>query len=128
MSNNMHDFNRCAAMVLTMLHEAFPNPCMVFVDSLDDSADKATLKTFTATIQFLHDEGFIRYDSIQAGGLVFDSATLTAKGLTILNAVPDAIKEREDLASKIKKTLTEGSKEALKTLVGKLLSLGLGSG
>ena len=120
MEKNIKDFNNCVAMVLERLYQHFPKPIILSTEELDESSDRETIKTYTATLEFLTQEGFIRYRSATTDG-VFMDVVLTAKGLTLLNAVPEALVEKKSFIDAIKSAFKEGSKIGLKTIVETLL-------
>src|SRR3990172_684900 len=111
--SNMEDFNRGVALILAKLYKAFPQKSVIYVNQLDPNAGDETVKNFSATIEFLAAEGFIRCGSSAGGGKAFANVVLTTKGLSILNSVPDSIKEKISLGNKIIDALKSGSKEAL---------------
>jgi len=123
--SNTDEFNRCAAHVLSLLHEAFPCPVNINTNDLNEAANRATLEIYPATLTFLADEGFIRIRQ-QSGADLFQGVVLTAKGLTTLNAVPSAIGGQMPLAVRIKATLAEGSREALRGVIGEIMKIALG--
>lgn len=117
---NIHDFNCGVAMVLGMLYTTFPTPTTLRMEALDDTADRVTRMAYAATIRFLRDEGLIR---IQAETLDdhFVGVVLTAKGLSLLQAVPEALQEKKPWADWLRDTLKDGSRAGLKTLMEILL-------
>ncbi len=120
MEKNIKDFNRCVALVLEKLYQSFPRPAILAAEEFDETADKETIRTYTATVEFLQHEGFIRYKSATTDR-VFIDVVLTAKGLTLLNAVPTALAEKKSFIEMMKETFKEGSKVALKTIIEALL-------
>ncbi len=117
------------AVILDKLYQAFPLRIPLRDNSFDDEADGsvvdgATLLIYRDTIRFLNDEGFLRYESWSAGSTIyFESVSLTAKGLAVLNTVPDVLKEKTTLGEKLRNSLRSGSSEALKTLVNQIISV-----
>jgi hypothetical protein len=117
---NIEDFNRGVALVLGRLYTAFPVPTSIRADELDETADRVSRLAYEATIRFLRDEGLIR---IQAETLDdrFIGVVLSAKGLALLQAVPDALQEKKPWADWLRDTLRDGSRVGLKTLIEILL-------
>lgn len=120
MEKNIKDFNRFAAMLLDRLYKEFPNPSIIVVDEMDEGADRETIKTYASTLSFLAQEGFIRYRAVSMDNVYMD-VVLTAKGLTLLNVIPDGLKEKKPFIQLIKETIKEGSKTALNAVIEALL-------
>jgi len=117
---NIEDFNRGVALVLGRLYAAFPVPTTLRMDDLDEAADRVSRLAYAATIRFLRDERVIR---IQAETLDdrFVGVVLSAKGLALLQAVPEALQEKKPWADWLRDTLRDGSRGGLKTLIEILL-------
>lgn len=120
MEKNIRDFSKFTALLLERLYRSFPNPAIIALEEIDENADRETIMTYRATIEFLTLEGIIRYRATSTDNVYLDVA-LTAKGLTLLNAVPDCLKEKKPFIHAIKETIKEGSKTALKIVVEALL-------
>lgn len=120
MEKNIRDFNIFTAWVLERLYDNFPNPLCINCEDFNDNTDRETIRTYSNTLIFLKEEGFIRFSNITTDG-VFMNVILTAKGLTLLNLVPEGIKERKSIIEKLREVLKEGSKIAIKTTVEALL-------
>lgn len=116
MEKNIRDFNLFTAIVLERLYDNFPNPIIISTDEIDDNADRETVRTYTNTMIFLKEEGFIRYSMIATDN-VFMDAVLTAKGLSILNLIPEGITEKKSIIQQIKHVIKDGSKLAIKTTI-----------
>ena len=119
--SNMDDFNEATVLILAKLYEAFPQRLWFkVVDLVEAAADDNKLRNYGDTILFLESEGFIRYESHKLNE-VFDGVTLTSKGLTVLNYVPDVLKEKTPLGAKLLSVVQEGSKEGIRTVVEQVI-------
>lgn len=92
--SNIDEFNRAVGLTLDRLYQAFPLPIALHVEELDEGADEHLLGVYGATIKFLLAEGFIRGGTSIRDYRSTPNVVLTAKGLAILNAVPDSIQEK----------------------------------
>jgi len=120
--SNIDDFNRGAALVLERLYQAFPREVYVKVEELDPGAADQRLTTYAATMDFLLREGFIHGRKIADGRAPY-RAVLTSKGLAVLNSVPDALKERTTLGTRIGAALKTGTKEAVNSAISQVISV-----
>jgi len=121
LKNNMDDFNKCIAVVFDLLYKEFPIETKIIVDDLVKNTDIDTeiSQIYFATIRFLEQEGFIHCKKAVYGG--FNGVVLTAKGLSVLNITPDAIKKKETIAKRISSALKTGSKEAVRVVIQEAL-------
>lgn len=117
---NIQEFNRGVALALNRLYAAFPTPTALRMDDLDETADRETRRVYAATVRFLRNEGLIR---VQAETIadIFVGVVLTAKGLSLLQAVPEALQEKKPWAAWLRDTLTDGSRAGLQTVIELLL-------
>lgn len=121
---NIDEFNKAAALVLARLYEAFPTP--VTLNSAELAPDDETFgQVVAATIQFLVAEGLVRGSQPIAGGQHMSFASLTMRGLSILDAIPDSLKTSEPLGQRLRKSLGSGAKEALRAAMGEVIRLGV---
>lgn len=125
MSSNMDDFNRCTALVLACLYDAFPQR----VESLDlrdleIDLSENTANNFSATVEFLADEKFITYTASARNGMVIAKVRLTSKGLATLKSIPDVIagEERSSFAEKIKTVLKDGGRQSINTVISQTIA------
>jgi hypothetical protein len=105
----------------------------------NDPKIEQSLNVYRWTIQFLIHEGFIRdtheerMDKVQrytgsgqlgaASARIFPAVVLTAKGLAILDKVPDVIKGQPlSLIKRLKKALASPSKEAVNETIKTIIS------
>lgn len=144
MPRNIDVFNRMVATCLLRLYEAFPVPQDINAinlagdiagDALAEELSKGEafdilMQQSGAAIQFLAQEGFLRYrdDCKVNGGCEFPQAQLTMKGLAILGKVPDSLADaadRRSLADRLRDGLLAGAEEALRSAVSSVLSAAL---
>lgn len=104
---NIEKFNQCCAGFLALFYESFPVKVHISIGDYLEYDHPENSELFFSTIEFLKDEGFIRYDSDIYGGYM--GVVLTSKGLAILNAVEDD----ESIGRKMVVAVDEGNKEAI---------------
>ena len=120
--NNIDDFNRGVVLIMAALYEAFPRPVMLDIRKIDNHADlpEYQLKErkpqrqeiYKHTWLYLAEEGFIRHTGDNKPNDMCCNATLTSKGLAILNSVPACLHDHS--AKTNGDTFFELSKEAVK--------------
>jgi len=115
--SNMDAFNRGAALAFAKLYESFPYQIKLEVAELDPEADKETLITYGHGIEWLIEEGFMKGECVYQEPTTFIEAILTSKGFAALNAVPDAIREKQPLGRRIAAALKNGSKDTVRELI-----------
>lgn len=134
---NIREFNWLTLRIFNDLYEAFPEPRdfkglrFVVSAALDvgtQSEEAEYLMHFTATIRWLKDEGFIKYDSEDSGN--FHEVLLTLRGLTILGYTPTSLSltdRKEPIITKIKRVLAKGAEgvasDAVKIIIVKAFGL-----
>ncbi len=139
---NIKAFNWLTLRVLNDLYDAFPEPIDIeglhfIISTLFDVGTKSEeadhLKYFSATVRWLKDEGFLKYESESGGN--FRKVMLTLTGLRALGYLPSSIQfkiPREPLIAKIKRALAKGAEaataEGLKSIIVKLFALAAASG
>jgi len=87
MTDNRQDFNKCTASVLKLLYEKFPNEVDIIIEDLTE--DGELNDNYFATMRFLRRENLLYYQELDFSN--FKRTVLTAKGLSILDTVPDNI-------------------------------------
>jgi hypothetical protein len=134
---NILAFNWLTLKVLNDLYDAFPQSINIeslrfTISTLYDIGTQSRqadyLQHLPATIRWLKDESFIRYESDDAGN--FRKVILTLKGLTVLGYVPSSLSstdKKEPMIAKIKRVLAKGTEgaatDAVKTILVKLFAL-----
>lgn len=138
-------FNKVTAKVLLQLYDNFPRPVdldpaligmdIVLSERLESDSEelKALVGTPEATIDFLVSEGFVRFDPAgrYIGKLSFPEAVLTAKGLALLQRVPESVDstiDRRTYVQRIKSATADGVKAAVPEVIGALVGGLLGAG
>lgn len=134
---NIRAFNWLTLKIFNDLYEEFPEPSdfeglhfvistLFDVDTKSKEADY--LRHFTATMQWLKDEGFIKYQSDDSGN--FRKVLLTLRGLTVLGYTPTSlslIDRKEPIITKIKRVLAKGAEgtasDAVKAIIVKAFAL-----
>jgi len=87
MTTNRQDFDKCAALVLQLLYKKFPNEVDIIIEDLTD--DGELNDNYFATMRFLRRENLLHYQELDFSN--FKRTVLTAKGLSILDTIPDNI-------------------------------------
>lgn len=133
-STGREDFDRITLSILTYLYENFPRRVNLesarfvekYFDSFDDPQNVDLPENFTRlfadTAQWLAEEGFIRFSNLGSkpdGSLVFNRATLSMKGLMLLEAPPPG--KEAPLVDFLSDALKDGTKQALTSAVRTLL-------
>jgi hypothetical protein len=119
---NMDHFNRGVATVLAQLLEAFPdtvnlNPAKLAPEGSNDD----TKRLYARTLEFLRVEGFIRSGTPFDGYVMVPHATLTTKGLEILNSTPSSIQDSRTLGEHVSAAAKTGGKEVLSAVIGQVI-------
>lgn len=141
---NIEQFNRIVAIGLLQLYEAFPMPIDLNADDVAAKAGPANNPDVDfhwqltdhaqAALEFLSEEGFIRYASNQRHAEeyhIFHRAQLTVKGLAILGAVPSVVDEQIDrrpIADQLKEGVRRGAVDVLAKAVGSIFGAAMGLG
>ena len=134
---SLRAFNWLTLKIFNDLYEAFPEPIDIeglrfVISTLFDVGTKSDeanyLKHFTATMRWLKDEGFIRYQSDDSGN--FRKVLLTLRGLTVLGYTPTSLSltdRKEPIIAKIKRVLAKGAEgaasDAVKAIIVKAFGL-----
>jgi len=127
MAQNIDDFNRGAALILAHLYERFPVPAMLKVaelnrhdDLLADDMDRrdARHKIYAATVEFLAQEGYLRYGGKAGNGEIYSGAVLTSKGLAALQEAPEALQPpRQTVGDRLLEASRSPTGEAAKEVI-----------
>lgn len=173
---NIDDFNKCAAFVLSSLYDNFPVPTGINCHSLQDADDPERILTvendrrsgepnpekdnlhlvskvdevelilnrYTWTVQFLIREKYIHDLDIERklliqnfrgnapipteNSFIFPKLVLTAKGLAILNGIPESINgsPSESLISRLKRAIRNQSVDSVRELITSMIGTGAG--
>jgi len=109
---NIEKFNKLTAQILTTLYENFPRKIDLEPEKFDKNMDREGRLFFIDTVMWLAENGYISYKSLDNYGNFF-MTTLTEKGLMVLNAKIDLIKDKQTFGEYLKYLLQEGSVNAL---------------
>lgn len=97
---NIEAFNRAVALILATLYEGFPNPTILDLQALAPDATHAEHLMFGNTVDFLKNEGFMRFSSFADTGTLYLGCVLTEKGLSRLS-VPKSLKDHVSVGTRL---------------------------
>ncbi len=126
--NNMDAFNDFASKIFDRLYSEFPKELEILVKDFVDKQDGGDQHAiFSGTMSFLEREGFIVFQNPTHEGIrrIYGGSALTAKGLTILDAIPDSVKGSESFIQKIRTGIAAGGGEAVKAAIQSLIAYGV---
>jgi len=115
-------FNEFSATILDSLFEKFPAAIEFSIVNFPALNTIENSNVFYDTIKFLSNENYIKFQHQVYGGFI--DVTLTSKGLSVLNAIPDSLKEKEAISQSLKNALKNGSEEVLADTMKKLFAFG----
>lgn len=132
--SNIEVFTRVTAEVFKELYEAFPKPIILQAHDLRSKADISDedwweesrgIKGNSAgvAIIWLHDEGFIRYQTGSNDGSKFTGVVLTTKGLTAMNRPIKSLEASPTVGDRLKELSKTTSTEIVVGLVKIALSV-----
>ena len=123
---NIDAFNHAAAIVFAVLYESFPVPAGLQYGDNSEFAEGPTREVYEGTVEWLEAEGYIRIQkTLKALGhqsSIYHNAILTTRGLEVLRAVPESVKEKTPLGERISKALKDGGKDLIAGLIKEALS------
>lgn len=118
---NIDKFDKLVAEIFSLLYESFPigNDIM----TKDYLTYDENGEIFNATINFLTNEGFIRFDGKYYDGYV--GVVLTMKGFAVLHSTPKSVseKETETLGEEVKDVLKTGKDELIKGVIREIFKV-----
>jgi hypothetical protein len=126
-SGGMDEFNRLTVFILDALLNAFPKAMLLRADDFHESVDDSALMNMDGTMEFLRDEGFIKFASSAGDGAIFINVQLTLKALQLLENVPASLENGPTLGEKVKAAVKTGSKEAIKEVIKQIVASASGS-
>lgn len=133
-ASNIQKFDEITGQVFGALYQSFPVakylPIKDFVEdglSLDDFLGYEVVNEngefFFACVEWLAEAGYLRFkEKAQNDGFV--DVVLTAKGLEALKAVPASLTASSSLGEQLIDATKSGTKSALGSLAGEVLSVG----
>jgi hypothetical protein len=121
---NIQRFNELAVWILGEAYAAFPGHAFLKTAELFPEPTLEQRGAFADTIDFLNREGYIVSRHVGIAGTSAD-ATLTGRGLAVLNRIPSALAEGQTLGEQArsaatglaKSTATDVAKEAARVVV-----------
>jgi len=115
-------FNELSAIILYSVFEKFPVAIEFSIEDFPSFNTVENSDIFYDTFKFLSNENYINFQHQVYGGFI--GVTLTSKGLCVLNAVPDSLKEKKSFSLSLKNALKNGSEEVLADTMKKLFAFG----
>lgn len=128
---NIERFNRFASETFSLLYGYFPSLCEfdttdfnVDMNEFGGVADNEEADAIIRTVEWLAEEGYIRYSSRSNDGR-FYAAVLSAKGLAVLRLIPDAVSDRAPLGEQMQAAVKGGAGKLASQLIDKALDAGI---
>ncbi|QGX38244.1 hypothetical protein [Permianibacter aggregans] len=134
---NIQAFNWLTLRIFDELYECFPETkdfdgLHFVISTIFDVGPKSRqvdyLPHFSATMRWLRDEGFLRYESEEEG--VFRKVVLTLRGLTVLGYLPTSLgfkDKKEPIIVKIRRVIGKGvegaASDGVKVLIMRIFEL-----
>lgn len=130
MVNNPIQSERYIATILVRLYEEWAKPTIVHAESItvvsfdvellfEGQSAPAEWELFENVMQWLHKEGFIRFERVGAHVYEYYGVTLTLKAMEAMRKVPDPLsKTNRTLLDGLQEAVQEGKKSAIHSLVG----------
>lgn len=129
---NIKAFNYLVLSILNRLYDAFPEridfkALRFIVETVvkegPESEQSKYARYFTDTMEWLEEEGFIKWVGESMGGN-YHKVTLTMKGLTVLGYLPSSVAEekKEQLIDRAKRVLGKGLEGAASDVVKSLVA------
>ncbi len=123
---NIEQFNKCVGVIFAHLYGNFPRRTPIGLKRLPELEGTPHL-VFNNTVQFLEEEGYVSFTGTLPrtpdGDVV--GVRLTEKGLTILNAIPEAIDGGLSFGEQLSEHVKSGSWDALRDGVKSIISAGV---
>lgn len=112
--SNLDKFNEITAKVFAACYSSFPVP-LYFRQSeyVEKAGDAEPDPLFSSTLEWLKKHDYIFFKCPEIGGTEYWDVQLTEKGLAVLNAVPDALKEKKTVGDKLVEVVKSGSREMI---------------
>ncbi|WP_409306141.1 hypothetical protein [Pectobacterium sp. B1J-3] len=134
-ASNIEKFNEITAVAFSILYREFPLPTVIKIKDLIGDAEvfvedprfgmrPTPENEFAyACMDWLVGAGYITGKTKPANFQTIPDCVLTAKGLEVLKAIPDAL--QEPLGDRLLDATKSGGKEMAKTVVNQILSTGV---
>ncbi|MCY1432372.1 hypothetical protein D9M71_483650 [compost metagenome] len=139
-TSNIEQFNEITGQVFALLYEEFPLPIALTPHSVGLDTDRAPKQNattgemiypeistdgemFMRTIEWLASAGYLTCSSDRRWHI--GNAVLTAKGLEVLNAIPEKLTKREPIGRQLAEASKSGGKELLRSITTEALGVGV---
>lgn len=120
--SNLDKFNEITAKVFADCYSSFPVPLnFCQSDYIEGVSDAESDPLFFSTLEWLKKHGYISFECPELGWANYYDVQLTEKGLTALNAVPDALKEKKTVGDKVVEVVKTGSKELMSECIRQIV-------
>lgn len=116
---NKKEVNKIIGKLLIELYDSFPKRIHLCPEELDKTADIEKQILIRELIEWLSEEGFIRYSSKDLSGC-FEGVVLTMKGFAILNSTPKSLTEKRKFIDTFRTLFEKGSISAMDEAIKKL--------
>ena len=138
MTQNLDLFNEYVAIILSQLYESFPVKTEISAFQISgmtteefsrirstEGAEPQRMEVACSTIEWLLESDYIR--GCRFVHRVFEHCVLTDKGLRVLRSTPESLqKPKEPFGESLIRLVKEGSMDAAKGIVTRLLTLEIG--
>lgn len=95
-------------------YSSFPVPLnFCQSDYIEGVGDAEHDPLFCSTLEWLKKHDYISFECPELGWANYYGVQLTEKGLTALNAIPDALKEKKTIGAKLVEVVKTGSREMI---------------
>ena len=111
--SNLDMFNEITAKVFAECYENFPVTIDCNQDDYVTTVDTGPNEIFYETMLWLKEYDYITFWEHEMGARTFYHVQLTEKGLSALNMVPDSLKEKVTMGSKIASAVKSGAKDIM---------------
>lgn len=142
-AKNIERFNEITGQVFALLYESFPLPMALrpkllgieeheggeyspeLGEVLGVEPQSADEVLFKHSITWLVQAGYIASKTPDYDRHFFAEARLTAKGLEVLNAIPENLTKREPLGEQLAAASKSGAKELMRSITTEVLGAGV---
>ena len=111
--SNLDMFNEITAKVFAECYENFPVTIDCNQDDYVTTVDTEPNEIFYETMLWLKEYDYITFWEHEMEARTFYHVQLTEKGLSALNMVPDSLKEKVTMGSKIASAVKSGAKDIM---------------
>ncbi|MFC1577636.1 hypothetical protein ACFL36_01365 [Thermodesulfobacteriota bacterium] len=120
---NIEKFNEYVAKIFDELYSQFPEEITIDPKDITGELEKDKHHAFNGTMRFLEREGFIHMNEKSTyTSYYYLNVALSSKGLAVLGASPDSLKENITFIQKIREALKAETKEAVTATINGLIS------